>query len=78
MKKFKGGSFLPRLSSIEFARYFVFEAFPENRRQNQNVEYGKENNEKVSQSANFPNAGTLHMRICGTRAITLVKTSDTK
>ena len=38
----------------------------------------KKNNEKVSQSANFPNAGTLHMRICGTRAITLVKTSDTK
>lgn len=48
---------MPRLSSIEFARYFVFEAFPENRRQNQNVEYGKEKQRKGKPIGKFSKCG---------------------
>lgn len=48
---------MPRLSSIEFARYFVFEAFPENRRQNQNVEYGKEKQRKGKPIGKFSECG---------------------
>ena len=74
----KGGA-APRLFSclsVEFARHFVLKRFQEHCGQNQNIEYGRKNNEKVSQSERVPKAGTLHISICGKSATTLVSSSE--